>query len=52
MLYRAGTDGMTARDQMGHKSIPVTVQICTHPDKVYKRHRMDKLDATPETKQA
>lgn len=52
MLYRAGIDGMTARDQMGHKSITVTGQIYTHLGKVYKRHRMDKLDATPETKQA
>lgn len=52
MLYRAGTDVMTARDQMGHKSITVTGQIYTHLGKVYKRHRMDKLDACPEAKQA
>lgn len=44
MLYLAGVDAITARDQMGHSSINTTLAIYTHLDKQYKRRSMDKLD--------
>lgn len=45
LLYLAGVDALTARDQMGHSSIQTTLNIYTHLDKKYKRHSMDKLNA-------
>ncbi len=44
LLYFAGVDVMTARDQMGHKDIKVTLGIYTKLDKKYKRRSMQKLD--------
>ena len=44
LLYLAGVDVMTARDQMGHADIKTTLAIYTHLDSKYKRKSMDKLD--------
>lgn len=44
LMYLAGVDILTARDQMGHKDIETTLQIYTHLDKMYKRKSMGKLD--------
>ena len=44
LLYKAGIDVLTARDQMGHKDISVTQGIYTHLDKVYKEKKMEALD--------
>lgn len=43
LLYLAGVDVLTARDQLGHSDIKTTLEIYTHLDKIYKRHSMDKL---------
>jgi integrase len=43
LLYLAGVDVLTARDQLGHADIKTTLEIYTHLDKVYKRHSMDRL---------
>ena len=45
MLYLAGVDVLTARDQLGHSDIKTTLSIYTHLDKQYKRRSMDKLNA-------
>lgn len=44
LLYKAGVDVLTARDQMGHKDISVTQGIYTHLDKAYKEKKMEALD--------
>lgn len=44
MLYLAGVDALTARDQMGHSNISTTLSIYTHLDKQYKRSSMSRLD--------
>lgn len=44
LLYLAGVDVMTARDQAGHTDIKTTLGIYTHLDKKYKRDSMSKLD--------
>ena len=44
LLYRAGVDVLTARDQLGHSDIKTTLAIYTHLDKVYKTSHMDKLN--------
>jgi len=44
LLYLAGVDVLTARDQLGHSDIKTTLEIYTHLDKVYKRSSMDKLN--------
>ena len=44
MLYQAGVDVLTAKEQAGHSDISTTLEIYTHLDKTYKRHQMDKLD--------
>jgi integrase len=44
MLYHAGIDVLTARDQLGHSDIRTTLEIYTHLDKQYKRNSMAKLD--------
>lgn len=43
LLYLAGVDVLTARDQLGHADIKTTLEIYTHLDKVYKRNSMDRL---------
>lgn len=45
MLYMAGVDILTAKEQLGHADVQTTLQIYTHLDKTHKRHSMDKLDA-------
>ena len=45
LLYFAGVDVLTARDQMGHSNISVTLSIYTHLDKQYKQDSMSKLDS-------
>ena len=44
LLYLAGVDVLTARDQLGHADIKTTLGIYTHLDKIYKRKSMSKLD--------
>lgn len=44
LLYIAGVDVLTARDQMGHSSVQVTQEIYTHLDKQFKARNMAALD--------
>lgn len=44
LLYLAGVDVLTARDQLGHDDIETTLKIYTHLDKLYKKRSMDKLN--------
>lgn len=44
MLYLAGIDILTAKEQAGHSDIKTTMQIYTHLDAEYKNHQIDKLD--------
>lgn len=44
MLYLAGVDVMTAKEQAGHADIKTTMQIYTHLDSKYKSAQIDKLD--------
>ena len=44
MLYMAGVDVLTAKEQLGHADVETTLQIYTHLDSTYKRRSMDKLD--------
>lgn len=44
LMYLAGVDVLTARDQMGHSDIKVTMSIYTHLDATYKKDKMSKLD--------
>ena len=44
LLYLAGVDVLTAKDQLGHSDIKTTLAIYTHLDKIYKRKSMAKLD--------
>ncbi len=44
MLYKAGIDVLTAKDQLGHSDIKTTLNIYTHLDSIYKTHSMNKLN--------
>lgn len=44
LMYFAGVDVLTARDQMGHKDISVTLGIYTALDKKFKKKAINKLD--------
>lgn len=44
LLYLAGVDVLTARDQMGHASVQVTQEIYTHLDVKHKTEKMERLD--------
>lgn len=44
MLYLAGVDVMTAKEQAGHADIKTTMQIYTHLDSEYKSVQICKLD--------
>lgn len=44
LLYLAGTDLLTMRDQMGHKDIKTTLTIYTHLENKYKRKASNKLN--------
>lgn len=45
IMYEAGTDVLTAKDQMGHSDIKTTLSIYTHLDKQHKQKNISKLDA-------
>ena len=45
MLYEAGVDVLTAKEQMGHSDVKTTLGIYTHLDSTHKQRNMDKLDA-------
>ena len=45
MLYLAGVDILTAKEQLGHSDIKTTLEIYTHLDAAYKRKSMNKLDS-------
>ncbi len=44
LLYMAGVDVLTAKEQLGHADIKTTLAIYTHLDKQFKRKSMRKLD--------
>lgn len=44
MMYLAGVDVLTAKEQAGHADIKTTLEIYTHLDSKFKRNNMDKLD--------
>lgn len=44
LLFEAGVDVITARDQMGHSSVQVTQEIYTHLGKDAKSQKMTALD--------
>lgn len=44
MLYFAGVDILTAKEQLGHADARTTMEIYTHLDRKFKRKSMDKLD--------
>jgi len=44
LLYFAGVDILTAKEQLGHSDIKMTMQIYTHLDKIHKRKSMSRLD--------
>lgn len=44
MLYLAGVDVMTAKEQAGHADIQTTLNIYTHLDKNHKQKNIDKLN--------
>lgn len=45
ILYEAGVDVLTAKEQMGHSDVKTTLGIYTHLDSTHKQRNMDKLDA-------
>lgn len=44
MMYLAGVDILTAKNQMGHSDIKTTLEIYTHLDAIHKRKAMNKMD--------
>lgn len=44
MLYKAGVDVLTAKEQAGHADISTTLAIYTHLDAEYKKKTIAKLD--------
>ena len=44
LMYFSGVDVLTARDQMGHKDINVTLGIYTSLDKKFKKKKINLLD--------
>lgn len=45
MLYKAGIDILTAKEQMGHSDLKTTLSIYTHLDSMFKKRSMQKLDS-------
>ena len=45
LLYMAGVDALTAKEQLGHNDIKTTLNIYTHLDKVHKVKNINKLDS-------
>ena len=44
MMYLAGVDVLTAKEQAGHADIQTTLNIYTHLDGIYKQKEISKLD--------
>ena len=44
LLYFAGVDILTAKEQLGHSDIKMSMEVYTHLDKIHKRKSMSKLD--------
>ena len=44
MLYFAGVDVLTAKEQAGHSDVNTTLAIYTHLDKQHKVHQISKLN--------
>ena len=44
LMYLAGVDVLTAKEQAGHKDISTTLAIYTHLDEQYKHKNINKLD--------
>ncbi len=44
MMYLAGVDVLTAKEQAGHADIKTTMQIYTHLDQKYQKKQIDKLN--------
>ena len=44
LMYFAGVDVLTAKEQAGHEDIKTTMAIYTHLDKDFKKKSMSKLD--------
>lgn len=44
MLYKAGVDVLTAKEQAGHADISTTLSIYTHLDAEFKKKTLSKLD--------
>lgn len=45
IMYEAGIDAMTAKEQMGHSDIKTTLSIYTHLSQQHKEIQVNKLDA-------
>ncbi|MGN0467239.1 MAG: tyrosine-type recombinase/integrase [Acutalibacteraceae bacterium] len=44
LLYKAGIDVLTAKDQLGHSDVSTTLSIYTHLDSKFKKNNMTKLN--------
>jgi len=44
LLFFEGVDILTAKEQLGHADIKMTMQVYTHPDKIHKCKSMSKLN--------
>lgn len=44
IMYEAGIDVLTAKEQMGHSDVKTTLSIYTHLDKKYKKKNVDKMN--------
>ena len=44
LMYLAGVDVLTAKEQAGHADIKTTMAIYTHLDEKYKKESINKLD--------
>ena len=45
IMYEAGIDALSAKDQMGHADIQTTLSIYTHLSSLHKETQINKLDA-------
>ena len=45
IMFEAGIDAITAKEQMGHSDIQTTLSIYTHLSQKHKEREVDKLDA-------
>lgn len=44
IMYKAGIDVLTAKEQLGHSDIKTTLAIYTHLDEIYKKKNISKMD--------